>query len=320
MRVVFLGSPEAVVPVLEKLAATSSGKWQLVGVVSQPARPVGRGGKLQDPLVAMRAKELGLDVLQPESARSEEFLAAFRAWCPDVAITAAYGQILSEDFLAVPKRGTINIHPSALPKYRGATPIQQALLDGESETAVSILFTVKKLDAGAIILQESALIEDDETAQDLMQRMFIRGADLLPAALSRLQDLQFQGEAQDETRVTHCRKIDKEDAWIDWTLPVKKICDRFRAYYPWPGTSTRFHDKRVIFHDLRVAKIDSSSGDQSLPLRLGEFLYVKPLKSLVIKGADGYLLSGTLQNEGGKVIDASSFWNGVKDKANAVFQ
>ena len=201
-----MGSPQEVVSPLETLLAAGP-DFNVVAVVSQPPRPVGRSGKLQDPPLAEFAKLRGLLTLQPESARDPDFLEQLRGLDVDVIVTAAYGQILSPKFLGIPKRATVNIHPSMLPKYRGATPVPAAILSGEIESGVSILFTVKALDAGAVICAEESAIALDETSGAMTQRLFELGGLLLVKALEKLRDPNFSGEPQDDRLATHCRKI-----------------------------------------------------------------------------------------------------------------
>ena len=174
MRIVFMGSPKEVISPLESLMELcESDSFELVAVISQPARPFGRKKVLTDPPLATYAKEKGIHTLQPEKCRDEAFLTeTLKELNPDLIITAAYGQILSQAFLDIPKLGTINIHPSLLPEYRGAIPVPAALLDGKKTTGVSILYTVKALDAGDIISQESHDIEDNETSDILLARLF----------------------------------------------------------------------------------------------------------------------------------------------------
>jgi methionyl-tRNA formyltransferase len=314
MRLVFLGSPAAAHEPLRALiedAATHG--HELVGVVSQPARPVGRERQPVDPPVAAFARARGLRVLQPESAKDPAFLEAFAALQPDVAITAAYGQILSDAFLAVPRRATINIHPSLLPKYRGATPVPAALLAGETETGVTILFTVKKLDAGNVIVQERFDVGPQETAGELTKRGFDVGARLLWPALAKLEDPAFAGTPQDERRVTHCTKIDKHDGLVDWNASAEEIHNRFRAFEPWPGTFT-FHDgRRVVVVEMRA---DTQSRSALAP---GEAVLDKKNQSLQVGTGEGTLHLTKLKPAGGKVVAAPAFWNGLKDRSRVVF-
>lgn len=315
MRLVFLGSPEAVLKPLQALMEPSfaAAGHELVGVVSQPARPNGRGQAPEDPPIAAFARAKGIPVLQPESARDPAFLEAFAALKPDVAITAAYGQILSDAFLAIPKRGTINIHPSLLPKYRGATPVPAALLAGETTSGVSILFTVKKLDAGNIILQESTPIAANETAGALTSRYFELGAQMLLAALAKLEDLAFVGTPQDERRVTICRKIEKQHGLIDWDLSAEEIYNRFRAYDPWPGTYTFLAGRRHVIVEM------SAEPERRNALTPGEAVLDKKQQSLAVSTGEGTLHILKLKPAGGKITAAPALWNGLKDRSRVLF-
>jgi methionyl-tRNA formyltransferase len=303
-----------VLPVIEKLEEMHEEKRiELVGVVSQPARPSGRKQVLTDPPVAAYAKQQGLTVLQPEKARDPEFLAQFAALEPDIAITAAYGQILSEAFLTIPKRATFNLHPSLLPAYRGATPVPAALLDGVKETGISLLFTVRALDAGNLITQQKTQVGPLETADVLMRRLFECGAELLPKAFELLCDPHFQGMPQDPERVTHCKRFSKLDGGVDWKSDAETIERRFRAFYPWPGAFAQWNGKRVLFHHLFVAQAASTGKTP------GSFTYDKPSQCLLIETGKGVLMCNSLQLEGAKACSATSFWNGAAQQGPHYF-
>ncbi len=317
MRLVFLGSPSEVIAPLQSLltACQERSDLELVGVVSQPAKPAGRGGRLVNPPVAEFAKTNQLPLLQPVSARDSEFLQAFSAWKPDVAITAAYGQILTRDFLAIPKRATINIHPSLLPELRGATPVQSALLTGTNRTGISILFTVLALDAGNIIVQVPQEIHQTETAGELMQRLFTLSGPLLLDALEKLRSSEFMGTPQDPLRVTTCSKIHKQDGNINWRLPAAQIINRFRAFTPWPGAYTFCQERRLLITKMRT--FPTPTGAQGIP---GTVHFNKAEKCLDITTSDQQLIQiEQLTPAGGKNIDAAAFWNGLKQRENIRF-
>ena len=321
MRVLFLGSPEEVVPVLDFLRKDASfmSAHKIVGIVSQPARPTGRGGKLTDPPVAVYAKANAIPLLQPETVKDPEFIAAMKALAPDLAITAAFGQILTSEFLAIPSRGTINIHPSLLPKYRGAVPVPAALLAGDSTTGVTVLFTVRKLDAGNIISQETIAIEPSETADVLLKRLFCVGAAMIVPALTKLADIAFIGTAQDETKATHCRKIEKDDGNVEWSQPGLAILNSYRAYEPWPGTFTYLGEKRLSLTTLSLAaELDQP---QHSPASPGAILFDKKMKALLVGTGDNQIIAITgIRPAGGKTMDASGFWNGLKVRENLTFR
>ena len=304
MRIVFMGSPEEVISPLKTL---SSNSFQIVAVISQPARAQGRGQEAIDPPLAKWSKDNGLNVLQPEKASDPDFLINLRLLQPDVIITAAYGQILSDDFLAIPKRGTINIHPSMLPKYRGATPVPAALLSGDSEAGVTILFTVKKMDAGAIIVQRIFPIYPSETAPQLTKRLFEASEPLLIQALDHLRKPDFVGEPQIESQVTHCKKIQKLDGVVDWNIKAIEIENRFRAYYSWPGAAASMHGQRVLILALKVSQ-------SVVKLSPGEFVFDKATNALLVGTGQGIIEVNQVKPSGKNNLDALSFYNGCKAK------
>lgn len=314
MRLVFLGSPEEVIPPLQKLfEGCHHYGHKLVAVVSQPPRPSGRSSQLIDPPVAAWAKSHQILCLQPLSAKSQDFLNELRRLKPDLMITAAYGQILSDDFLKIPTRGTINIHPSALPKYRGAIPVPAALLDGLTETAVTILFTVKKLDAGHIISSKTFAISPDEKAGDLTRRLFEESSALIFEALDKLSDKAFTGTPQNDHDATVCKKIHKESGLINWNQPAKAIYNQFRAFHPWPGSFTFLADRRVSIEAMALSHDESSTSP-------GTFIWDKGTKSLKVSCGDLDIMVSRLKPAGGKTMDAAGFWNGLKDKKHLLFK
>ena len=311
MRTIFMGSPAQVIPILNALREASY--CELIGVISQPPKPAGRKRILQDPPVAEYAKKLNLKLWQPLKASSKEFIAELSEIKPDVVITSAYGQILSDAFIAAPKRAIFNIHPSMLPKYRGATPVQTALLNGDKKTGVTLLFTIKELDAGNIIIQEQTDILPDETAAELMPRLFQKSAELLPQAFAKLADPNFKGQPQIASEVTHSKKITKEDGRINWQESATRIFNRYRAYQPWPGVVSSFNGANVQFMKMDVC--DEEVNDQP-----GSFQYSNSKKALQVATGKGTLLITRLKPEGRKDISAADFWNGLKDKTRLIFQ
>lgn len=318
MRIVFLGSPEPVLPILKTLLDDGPGHGhELVGVVSQPARPTGRSGREADPPVAAWAKEHKIMTMQPTKASDAGFQSALSALQPDIMITAAYGQILNDAFLRIPKRGTINIHPSLLPAWRGAIPVQAALLHDDKETGVSILFTVKQLDAGNLILQDISPIHPEETADVLLNRLFLRGAGLLFEALEKLNDPAFEGTPQGESGLSHCKKISKDDGSIDWNKPTRVLFSQFRAYHPWPGSFSFLEDKRIAILGMRIPAADQTQAARMLAP--GVALLNKSAMAIEVVTGDGSLLVTRLQLAGGKPLDAMSFWNGLKQREGLKF-
>lgn len=309
-----MGSPADVIDPLRALVERGHEVGaELVAVVSQPARPVGRGGKLMDPPVALFAKESGLKTLQPESAKALNFLDELRDLSPDLVVTAAYGQILSEDFLKIPRLGTINIHPSLLPAYRGATPVPAALLDGLKSTGVSILFTVKQLDAGNILRQKRFEIGPAETAGELTQRLFAESGHLLLEVIELLRlNPETKGTPQEQKAVTFCKKISKEMGEIDWSLDATIIYDRFRAFQPWPGSFTNLGERSLTVMEM------TPSERNIIGEKPGLMIYEKSSKSLIVQCGTGAIQLRKIKPAGGKEMDAASFWNGLKERQMVV--
>ncbi|KAF6255994.1 methionyl-tRNA formyltransferase [Scenedesmus sp. NREL 46B-D3] len=283
-RVVFMGTPEVAAIVLEELLLASQqqgASFEVAAVVSQPGKPKGRGNKgLPTPSpVEQLARQHNMPneaILCPRSAKEPAFLEAMRAMQPDLAITAAYGNMLPTAFLNIPKHGVLNIHPSLLPQYRGAAPVQRAVQDGVATTGVSVAFTVLKCDAGPIYMQEEAAVLEDEQAPELLNRLFKQGAQLLVGNLERV----WSGEAaqlaqqQDEAQATHAAKLAKEEAQLDFQQPARVLHNKVRAYAGWPGT----------FAVLKVSSSSSSSGsgdDANQQLQQQQHFQVKVLRSRV---------------------------------------
>ena len=316
MRLVYLGSPEDSIYPLEYLIENrNSHTHEVVAVISTAPKLSQRRGKHEEEVpLAAYAKRKGLLTLQPLKASDPEFQETLRKLNPEVMITCAYGQILNQAFLDIPKRATINIHPSLLPKYRGATPVQTALLDGIKKTGVTLLFTIKELDAGNIILQEGSPIQANELAGPLMTRLFKQSAPLLLQALEKLQDPSFEGSPQDPSQVSFCKKIRKEDGQINWNLGSDTIVNLYRGMSPWPGVFTFLNGKRIILSNLERVPIEPAK--QSEP---GELTFHKDDRVLKVACKDGFLKIGTLKPEGSRSLNPSEFWNGLKNREHLKF-
>ncbi|HHW08968.1 MAG TPA: methionyl-tRNA formyltransferase [Firmicutes bacterium] len=231
MRVVFMGTPDFAVPILRAVAEAGH---EILAVVTQPDRPGGRGMKLLPSPVKSEALQKGYQVLQPEKL-DRETIAALSRMAPEVITVAAFGQLLPEELLRVPKYGCLNVHPSLLPRHRGATPIQQALLDGDVITGVTIMVMEKALDAGPIMLQKQSVIMSSDDAGSLGEHLSAAGGALLVEALQLLAAGQAVCRRQDDSAATYCRKLKKEDALLDWNLPAEKLARQVRAFNPHPG-------------------------------------------------------------------------------------
>jgi methionyl-tRNA formyltransferase len=257
MRIVFMGTPDFAVPSLDALLRSDD---QVIGVVTQPDRPKGRG---YDPtaspvkLVALRER---IPILQPTKMKDADFLATLSMWQPDVIAVAAFGRILPPAILSLPSVGCINVHASLLPKYRGAGPIQWAIINGESETGITTMLMDEGMDTGPMLLQEKIAIRLDDTAGSLSPRLAELGGRLLVATLGQWKAGTLVPHPQDHSRATSAPLLKKEDGMIDWTMPATAIANRVRGLTPWPGAYTfadteRWTIYRALALDEAVAQI-----------------------------------------------------------------
>ena len=226
-----MGSPDFAVPILDALAIL----YPVIGVVTQPDRPSGRGGSLHPPTIKVEALKLGIPVIQPEKLRQPEFLDQIMAWKPDAIIVAAFGQILRPDLLNLPRFGCINVHGSLLPRWRGAAPIQAAILAGDEETGISIMKMDPGIDTGPVLSQRSIPILSDETAGTLFAKLAPLGADLLIETLPGYFSGKFIPQPQSQDGATYAPLLKKEDGILDFNQPSEALERRVRAFQPWPG-------------------------------------------------------------------------------------
>ncbi|MCU1350203.1 MAG: methionyl-tRNA formyltransferase [Acidobacteria bacterium] len=232
MRIAFFGTPDFAVPSLEALAR----EHEITLVVAQPDKPSGRGMKMHAPAVAVKAKELGLPLLQPAKIRTEEFLARVREAAPELGVVVAYGRILPQSLLEIPTHGFVNVHGSVLPKWRGAAPIQRSIEAGETETGVTIMRVDEELDHGAMLAIETLAIGADEHTPSLAARLSSLGAEALARVLRDYANVRET--PQDHAAATHAAKLDKSEGLVRWTGSAKAIYDKYRAFDPWPGVFT----------------------------------------------------------------------------------
>jgi methionyl-tRNA formyltransferase len=250
VRVLFWGTPDFATPPLRALIGEG---FDVVGVVTQPDRPVGRSrSTLEPPPVKLIAVEESIPVLQPEKPRGEEIVAQLRALEPDISVVVAYGHILPVDVIELPRLGTINIHASLLPKFRGAAPIQAAIRDGHSETGVTIMRMVKALDAGASMLQVRTPIPDDETYGELQLRLAELGAMALIEALALIELGEIKETPQDDAQATYASKVDRAMTRVDWEADALSVSRLIRAYDPRPGAFAQSPSGEVKLFGARV--------------------------------------------------------------------
>ncbi|HEY1663931.1 MAG TPA: methionyl-tRNA formyltransferase [Verrucomicrobiae bacterium] len=302
MTIVFMGTAELSCASLERLAR--DGQFQIAAVVTQPDKPKGREMKLQPSAVKLLAQKFNLPVLQPAKARDEKFIAELRELKPDLIVVVAYGQILPQAILDLPKAGCINVHTSLLPKYRGASPIQSALLNGESETGVTIMKMDAGLDTGPILTQRPLPILPEDNSQTLHDRLAQLGAELLAGTIPDYVAGKISPHPQPAEGVSYAAKIKKEDGKIDWTQPAKKILDRMRAFTPWPGVFATFRqDAKPLLLKIWKAEIIGRSGPA------GEVLQADKTGIVIACGTEAMRIS-ELQLEGGRRMSAQEFLAG----------
>ena len=255
MRIVFMGTPEFSVPSLEALLRSDD---RIVGVVTQPDRPKGRGQELTSSPIKALALRHKLPLLQPLKMKDPAFLDTLRAWRPELIAVAAFGRILPKIILEMPPKGCINVHGSLLPKYRGAAPIQWAIIKGEKETGITTMLMDEGMDTGAVLLQERIAIEPDDTAGSLSSKLAAVGGRLLTETLTRWKAGTLTPRAQDNSQATLAPILKKEDGLLDWTLPAQTIADLVRGLAPWPGAYTYANGERWAL--WRVSPTDQASG------------------------------------------------------------
>ncbi|MFC2043081.1 methionyl-tRNA formyltransferase [Chloroflexota bacterium] len=251
-RIVFMGSPEFSLSTLKALVED----YSVVGVVTQPDRQAGRGRSLKPPPVKNLAHELGLPIIQPQKLSTPEALEQLRDWKPDLIIVAAYGQILKPEVLGLPSHGCINVHASLLPRWRGAAPIQAAILHGDQETGVSIMGMDIGMDTGPIISQRIIPIQSDDNGGTLSERISILGAELLMDTLTPFLEGEITPIPQENALVTYAPMLKKKDGQLDFTHPAEYLARQVRAYNPWPGSFTYWQEQVLKIHLAHVLPTD----------------------------------------------------------------
>jgi len=241
MRIVFMGTPESAVPSLRRLLADGH---EIAAVWTQPDKPAGRGKKMHASPVKQFAAENNLTIHQPAKIKNPEPKDLFASHHADVALVVAYGKILPQEFLVAPKFGCVNVHFSLLPKYRGAAPVNWAIVNGETETGVTTMRIVAELDAGPVLMQEATKIEDGETAPQLLTRLADAGAELIGKTIKDLPDLK--AKPQIDSEATFAPILTREDGLIDWSTEAFAIERRVRGFQPWPNAYTTFRSQRLI--------------------------------------------------------------------------
>lgn len=295
-----MGSPDFALPSLRALA----GNYDVVGVVTQPDRAFGRGRGLKPPPVKTFALELGIPVIQPEKLKQPEAMEQLRAWEPDLIVVAAFGQILRKDVLELPRHGCINVHASLLPRWRGAAPINAAILHGDEETGVTIMKMDAGLDTGPMLARRSIRIGPDDTAGYIFKILSTLGENLLIETLPDYLSGALQPEPQPDEGVTYAPMLKKEDGKLDFTNDANELERRVRAFNPWPGAFMHFEGTMLKVHRVHVEEGKASAGERSI---------VKNQPAIGARG--GLLVLDEVQPAGKRSMNGKSFLAGARNWA-----
>jgi methionyl-tRNA formyltransferase len=303
LDLVFMGSDPIALPVLNWLAGEGGDVARVTAVFTQPDRAVGRGQKIASNAIKTWALEHGLPVFQPEKLTGE-VRGQLGALAADAALVMAYGHILRDDFIATPRLGTLNLHVSLLPKYRGASPIQAAIASGERETGVSLMRIVRQLDAGPVADVQRVPIAPLDTAQEIETALAVASVPLVARALPRLRDGTLTFRPQDDLAASYCRRLEKDDGALDFSAPARTLAARINGLFPWPGCALVVQDQTV---KLGLADaLAQPQGDRRGP---GEVLGADA-EGLLVATGDGVLRVRRLQRQGGRMLAAVEFLRG----------
>ena len=306
MRIVFMGTPEVAAFSLERLFEAPE---PVVGVVTQPDRPAGRGRKTILSPVRRAAEIHGVPTLAPEKIRDPSFFDVLSKWAPDLIVVVAYGRILPRQILELAPHGCLNVHYSLLPKYRGAAPVPWAIIGGEEKSGVTTMRLVEKMDAGPIFLQREISVAPNDTTASLQAKLAPVGAELLVETIAGLKAGNLTPQAQDESKVTYAPVLKKEDGLIDWNLPAVSIERRVRGFNPWPSAYTYLAGNLLKIHRARVIEM----AEKAAP---GEVLKADKEGLWIVTGA-GALSLEEVQLENRKKMTAREFLNGTRVEKGA---
>ncbi len=313
MSIIFIGTPAFAVPSLERLAGAGH---DIAAVITQPDRPAGRRAAPRPPPAKQAAQKLGLDVLQPPTLRDPEVLKRLRALSPEIIIVVAYGQILRQELLDLPSRGVVNVHPSLLPRWRGASPIPASILAGDERTGVTIMLMDTGMDSGPVLAQEDVPIHDDDTSRSLSDTLAALGADLLVRTLPPWLAGETLPQPQDDSLATTCPLLRKEDGAIDWQLPATDIWRRVRAYNPWPGAYTFSNGELLHIWKAWPLTVDTTAAP-GVVLELqaswqGELpVHFRNEAAFAVQAGSGVLVPLEVQRAGRRILAAPEFLRGM---------
>jgi methionyl-tRNA formyltransferase len=302
LKIIFAGTPDFAAVALQKLIDT---EYEIIAVYTQPDRPAGRGRKLKPSPVKELALEHSIPVEQPLNFKEEGSIETLKSYNADLMIVAAYGLLLPVAVLEAPKHGCLNIHASLLPRWRGAAPIQRAILAGDKETGITIMQMNEGLDTGDMLLKLSTPIANNDTGGTLHDRLAILGGNAISVTLRLLQDGKLDPEKQDDALANYAKKLDKQEAWIDWSQSAIEIDRQIRAFSPWPVCQTKLADKIVRVHEAQIINNDSAG-------TVGEILsYSK--NGLDVQCGKGQLRLLKCQLPGSRAMSVTDLFNGHPD-------
>lgn len=309
MAIIFIGTPAFAVPSLQRLAADGH---DITAVITQPDRPAGRGRRERPSAVKLAAAGLGLAALQPESLRDPAVLDHVRTLAPECAVAVAYGQILRPEFLNIPPRGVVNIHPSLLPRYRGASPITASILAGDEVTGVTVMLMDAGMDSGPILAQRTHPIDPEDTAGTLSDKLAVLGANLLGETLPRWLRNEIEPEAQDDSLATTTRLLRKEDGAIDWTRPAPDIWRQVRACNPWPGAFTSLDGEQIqIWRAWPLSTASDSEPGTVTALDPAQRDAIPGKPPFAVRTGAGLLAIREVQRAGRRALSAEEFLRGM---------
>ena len=306
MKVIFMGTPDFAVPTLEALDK----EHDVSLVITQGDKPRGRGKKMMPTPVKAKALELGLEVYQPEDINTEESIEKIREINPDIIVVVAYGQILKEEILNLPKYKCVNVHASLLPKYRGAAPLNWVVIDGEEKTGVTIMEMSKGLDAGDMLSKCELLIDEDMTAGQVHDSLMYDGSELLIKTLKSIEDGSVKKEAQDHEKSTYAPMMDKKLGQIDWSKSARDIKNLVRGTFPWPSAYFKYEGKNVKVLEADVAE-RSNDGE------VGRVVSVSS-DGIVINAGEGAVVLKTIQFPGKKAVSVEDYLRGNEFEENII--
>ncbi len=305
MRVVFFGTPAVAAEYLRAIDR----RHQLVGVVTQPDRPRGRGRKVSPSPVKQTALELGIAVAQPTNLLADAFPQQLRAWAAEVFVVVSYGEILPLSLIKMPPQGSVNVHYSLLPKLRGAAPVQRALMEGLTETGITVQYIHEEFDAGDVILQTMLAIEPEDNAVTLTQRLTVPGIPLLMQVLDLLVAGEVEAQPQDREAATLAPSLTREDGLIDWCRPAREVVNQVRGCFPWPGANCLFGDQRLKITQAAVVGAEQYGGGDC-----GEVVEIISGEGFVVQAKPGAVLIRELQPAGRRIMSAADFVRGARLK------